>query len=369
MSLKKVLKTRALPIGIDLGTAVVKMAQMRKANGQLELLAAARADVPPDCQDNVGKRRDFLADRLRNILKEHGFKGRRCVLSIPAADTFVKHIRTAKMPPDELDKVLRLELEGKLPFNHNDAIIRHIVVGQVQGENEGQQEVIIIAISRKSAEAYLKMAHSGRLEVAALNVESCAILECFARLFQRDDDARRATLFLDLGQTYTQVVIAHGTKLVFARNLLFGADCIDKAVSEAMGMSMGETRILRRKVSDLTNESAADADRLYGAMSELLKSVVDEITKCLRYYESVFPSDPVERAIFLGGQARDRRLCQGIARQLNLPSQVGDPLAKIKRAEGASIVNEDGLDLLQAQPEWAVAVGLSLGAKNETQAA
>lgn len=365
----KVLKTRAMPIGIDLGTAVVKMAQMRNADGQLELLAAARADVPPDCRTDVGKRRDFLADRLRNILKEHGFKGRRCILSIPAADTFVKHIRTAKMPPDELDKALRWELEGKLPFNHNDAIVRHMVVGQVQGENDGQQEVIVIAISRQSAEAYLEMAHSGRLEVAALNVESCAILECFARLFRRADDVHKATLFLDLGQTYTQVVIAHGAKLVFARNLLFGADLIDKVVSKVLGMSVEEARSLRRKVSDLTDEAATDADRLYEAVSEPLKSVVDEITKCLRYYESVFPSNPVERAIFLGGQARDRRLCQGIARKLNLPSQVGDPLAKIKRAEGARIATEDGLDLRQAQPEWAVAVGLSLGAKNETQAA
>ena len=368
MSLK-VLKTRTMPVGIDLGTAVIKMAQMRNADDRLELLAAARTDVPPDCRDDAAKRRDFLAGNLRNILKTHGFKGRRCVLSISASDTFVQHIKTAKMPPEELDKTLRWELEGKLPFNHNDAIIRHMMVAQVQDGHESEQEVIVVAISRASAEAYLEMAHCGRLEVVALNVESCAILECFARLFRRADDAHRATLFLDLGRTYTQAVISHGSKLVFARNLLFGADQIDAAVSEAMGMPVEDVGPFRRKLVDLTGDAAADADRLYEAMNEPLKGVVDEITKCLRYYESVFPSNPVERAIFLGGQARDRRLCQGIARQLNLPSQVGDPLARIKHAENAGIEPDGELDLRQTQPEWAVAVGLSLGATEEARAA
>lgn len=362
-------KTRVRPIGIDLGTAVVKIAQMRDVAGQLELLAATRADIPPDCLADVEKRRDFLARRLRKILKEHGFKGRQCVLSIPAADTFVTHIRTAPMPPDELEKILRWQLEGKLPFNHNDAIIRHMVVGEVQGEKEGRQEVIVVAISRQSAEAYLAMADSGRLEVAAMNVESCAILQCFARLFSHADDAHKATLFLDLGRTYTQVVISQGTKLVFARNLLFDADRIDKVVAEALGLSVEEARSFRCQASDLTDEAAADADRLYEAMSESLKNVVDEITKCLRYYESMFPANPIVRAIFLGGQARDRRLCKGIARQIQIPSQVGDPLVKIKHAEGAGITPDDVLDLAKAQPEWVVAVGLSLGANKEAYAA
>ncbi|MCD4699092.1 MAG: hypothetical protein K8R91_00770, partial [Phycisphaerae bacterium] len=78
---------------------------------------------------------------------------------------------------------------------------------------------------------------------------------------------------------------------------------------------------------------------------------------------------PIERAIFLGGQARDKRLCKEIARRLRLPSQVGDPLVKIKQAKGAMIVPDDGPDLRKAQPEWVVAVGLSLGAKKEAYAA
>jgi Tfp pilus assembly PilM family ATPase len=67
----------------------------------------------------------------------------------------------------------------------------------------------------------------------------------------------------------------------------------------------------------------------------------------------------VERAIFVGGQAFDKPLCQALARRLNLPAQIGDPLVRIKRSKEAT--DRLNLDWRQPQPAWAVAVGLSLG--------
>jgi len=54
-------------------------------------------------------------------------------------------------------------------------------------------------------------------------------------------------------------------------------------------------------------------------------------------------------------------LCTSIASQLNLPAQVGDPMLGIHRPANAEIGT--GPDLRSPCPEWAVAIGLSLGAK------
>ena len=83
------------------------------------------------------------------------------------------------------------------------------------------------------------------------------------------------------------------------------------------------------------------------------------MTQCLRYYESVFRHRTVERAIFVGGQAYDKRLCQSLAQRLNVPAQIGDPLVRVKRSPGAGA--RLNFDWRQPQPAWAVAVGLSLG--------
>lgn len=356
----KVTKTRALPIGIDLGTAAVKIVQLRRLEGQLELGGAVCEEVPSDCRGDVRSRLDFLASQLHRLLKEDAFTGRRCVLSLPAEATFVQHVKTAKLAAEELAQSLRHELAGKAPFDPGEAIVRHVIAGETYNEGDSGQEVIVIAASRQTVEAYLELGRRSKLRIVALDVEPCAIVECFARLFRRSEDSARATLFLDLGQANTQVVIAHGAKLVFARNLSLGSHHVDEAVGARLGVSVEEAARTRKKMLDSVDE-AGGADRVYDCMREVMESIVGEITKCLRYYESVFPSKPVERAIFLGGQAADRRLCQGIAQRLNLPAQIGDPLARMQRANRTD--SDPGMDRRRPQPVWAVAVGLSIGAE------
>ena len=114
---------------------------------------------------------------------------------------------------------------------------------------------------------------------------------------------------------------------------------------------------MRKKLTTEEGASGAD-DTVFAHLDETIKEIADEMTQCLRYYESIFRHRSVERAIFVGGQAYDKRLCQAIAQKVNLPAQIGDPLVRIRRAKGATAGN---LDWRQPQPAWAVAVGLSLG--------
>jgi len=355
----KLLNTRTMPVGIDLGTGSVKLAQLRRADGELELSAVASSEVPFECRSDPRAKLAFLAQSLPGLLRSGGFSGRECVLSLPATETFVQHVKVANLPPDRLAGALRSELRGKSPFDPADAVIRHVVAGQTYGDGEVGLEVIVLAAARGVIEGYLSVARKAKLRVRALNVEPCAILECFARLFRREGDSKKVTLFLDLGRAVTQVVVAHGARLVFARNVPLGAEQVERAMGTILGMTEDQMRGARLAEA-LARAPEAEADRLYEALAPALSAMSEEISRCLRYYESVFTSRPVERVLFLGGQALDRRFCQRLAQGLNLPGQIGDPLARIKSSRTAA--EEGRLDRRHPQPAWAVAVGLSLGA-------
>jgi type IV pilus assembly protein PilM len=350
-----------LPIGIDLGTAYIKLAQMRQAGRELELVNASSAPVPPAVRNDRRKLLDYAGGEIRRMLSSGGFVGRKCILALPAALTYVQHVKAPRLGQAELHLALRDELAGKLPFNAADAVIRHIVVGEVYEKGAGL-EVIAVAAQRQAVDAHLEMAGRCRLEVVGINIEPCAILECFARLFRRQEDAARATAFLDLGQSNTQVVISHGARLVFARNLMVGASDLEQAASVELKIPPQEVAKLRQALGG-SIEPSEEAGQLLRAMQAALEPLVGQITQCLRYYESIFPSKGVERAVFLGGSAQDRRLCQHIAQQLNLPAQIGDPLARVRKgAAGAAGGVGQGLT-----PAYAVAVGLSLGSATPAQ--
>ena len=113
---------------------------------------------------------------------------------------------------------------------------------------------------------------------------------------------------------------------------------------------------MRRDLAARPQQTQA-AQELYRLLGPPLDELTQELNQCLRYYDSVFRNRNTERVIFLGGQAYDKRLCQAVAQRLALPAQIGDPLMRIPRTGGQSPGDEP------PQPDWAVAVGLSLGAE------
>lgn len=355
----QIIKARALPIGIDLGCSSVKIAQLQFTKDNLVLLAAGAAEIPPEHRKDPAQRLEFLCEEISQILATHGFKGRQCVLSLPAEDTFVQHIKMPKLDPDETARTLPAELQGKLPYPVGDAIVRHIVAGETYCDGQTKQEVIAVATAKSTMDAYLRMARRAKLNPIGVNVEACAIVECFSRLFRRSTDSARTILFVDLGAASTQAVLSQGENIAFARNLAMGANQLNEDIACRMGITAEQAQALRR---DLLKEDhdPAKTDDLYKLMDDRMDAIAGELTKCLRYYESVFRNQTIERAIFLGGGAYDKRLCQSIAQRLNLPAQIGDPFLQVKRVNGAGL--DIGLDLHCPQPNWAVAVGLSLGA-------
>ncbi len=283
----KLVKTKSLPIGVDFGTSKVKVAQLQMSQEGLELLAAGSIEISRDLMDDSCSRLKFIQSRLKNMLREHPFKGRECVFALPAGTTTVQHLKIAKVPAKQVPAAVNVELDGKLPYPVSQAIVRHIIVGDVFVDGQAMQEVIAICTAKDTLKTYLDIARNAGLDVCGVNVEPCAIVECFARLFKRKMDEERATLFIDIGTTSTQAVLTHGERIVFARNLLISGEDFTKAVAEGMNISTEEANALRREVLH-EHASGEQTEKAYSLLDAPASSLADELTQCLRYYESVF---------------------------------------------------------------------------------
>ena len=101
------------------------------------------------------------------------------------------------------------------------------------------------------------------------------------------------------------------------------------------------------------------AKQVEAACKDPLGRLIEELELCRRYYEATFPKNPIDRLVFIGGEARQKSLCQQIARRMGLAAQVGDPMVRLNKNSDMGI--DCGIDRRQPQPGWAVAIGLSMG--------
>jgi hypothetical protein len=94
-----------------------------------------------------------------------------------------------------------------------------------------------------------------------------------------------------------------------------------------------------------------------------------EITSCKRQFNMMYRNAQIERLIFLSGQAVNKNVCATIARQLEMPAQVGDCLAAVEIAKSCRLSREvenskentgGQIDRRDCPDNWAVTFGLSL---------
>ena len=386
-----------LPIGVDLGSASVTLAQVRlvdRSARDFRLIAAAVAKTPgfeenivsgPSAQ-NADRRRRFA--EVQEILSHDHFKGRKCIIALPARDCFVQHLsvpRECLEDPKDIRAAIDWELQDKSEMffgrqiDVKETVVQYLMTGhEIYEDGLSKEEVITFGVSRDITSQYLQMAHDAKIKIVGLNVESCAILECFSRLLRRSADKDNSYMFVDLGVTSTQIVISRGPNMVFARNLASTVppaaeddhdDRDDREDRESDGpgveVSMGADQPATRVVFESQNDQQVDC----------LAALTAEISQCLDYCESVGGNRNIDRVVFTGGGAYNKGACNELAVRLGLSGQIGNPLLGIKDVNLASLP-EDTTETTANQtkpgmprcPDWAVAVGLSVGDSVEAAA-
>ena len=352
-------RRKVLPIGIDLGSKVVKLAQLRVRGHQVEMAAAGAAELPAAGQGGELSRPEALTRGIRALVKANPFKGRQCVISLPAQDTLLRHVKVPKVGPDRFAQELRVASEREFSCHWEDMVVRYEVVGETVADGEIRQEVLVIAAGRRELAGYLTAAESAGLEVTAVNVEASAVVECYQRILRQAKDSPHAVVFVDLGAGSTKVVLSRAGRIIFARNLVIGGGHLDQALADGSGASVEEAHRLRLECGSGAAEKAV-VERTYELLGPQIDDIAGQVNQCLRYCQSVFKGLEAETAVFIGGAAQDRRLCQEIAKRLGLPAKMGDPLVGLARAgRGAS---EATLPGGKDRPDLSIAVGLSLGA-------
>lgn len=389
-------------VAVDLGGQTLKVLQLSQGDSP-QLQAAGCVQTPPELVNDINKRLDFQFEQLPGLLKAAGVKAKRTVCAIPCAQMLCKHVQIAPEGKQTMGEAARLAVALQLGCDPSALAMREVVV-EGTSVGGGKTEVIAQATAANMIARLMSGLRGAKLEPVGMKSEFEAILNAFRPVGKRDAEEDITSLYLDIGSTMTKVCLGHGQKLVFAKAIALGGRFLDAVVAKQSGCSITEARALRLSLNQLTRQApapvlagdaggmavlaaamrkeqaeggvavaqprttptdavsvlASHAERTRSSvdLTEQLRALTDEIALCVRYYETLFPGRKVQRTIFVGGESRHVALCQHIARVLKTPAHAADPLARVARTGSEATV---GVDMSQAQPGWAVPMGLLMG--------
>lgn len=403
------------PIAIDFGSSSIKLLQIG-AGDRPPLVAAAEIAIPDAIRGDADRLSSYYAEALPKFLRDGKFKGKRAVMAVPSSQTLLQHMQIGEGDADR-DQAVKNQLMTQMGVAPDGVVVRSMEVCPVHRNGQSQKEMICFAISRETVMQYVELLTKSKLEVVGVHTDTLAMIRSFDHVARRGEDASVTTLYIDMGYGGTRVAITHGQQLMFARYIQIGGKHFDQLIANAVkcdiasarahrlslpggltrGPSAGEMEpiaVLNAAVAKAGGatatavKSSASAqgrtitvtvtvDRRVGIVppelnypvkpgdghrkavnvdiSEPLDTITDEVSMCLRYHQGLFGDRKIDRAIFVGGEARQGWLCQHVVKVLRVSAQMGDPLARLDMSRPPYT---PGLNLGQPQPGWAVACGL-----------
>ena len=312
-------KKNVFPIGIDLGSGYLKMAQIRKDDRCLSLHAASIEQMPEDLEHGTAEWQRWIARKLGALVTKGKFAGKEAITVMPPEDMFIEQFQIPRMPEKQVEEAVLAKVADKLPFDSKNAMIK-----QVLSENKGNGEfdVLIMAAERQKVDRHLAIYEKAGLTIKGIGVWPIACINTYVNFFgRRQADSGMVALLIEIGVSHTNIIICRHDKLLFARVIQIGF----KQISQ-------------------------------GQMTQRL---ISEIDACVRYFESNSGHSKVQRMVFFSDKNVNRSICEKIAdlaKAMQIPAQIGDVLAAI----GIGANEKIAIDRRGPQLNWAMAFGLSL---------
>ncbi len=311
------LKKQSSSIGLDISDDIVKIAQLNTDGSEVVLAAGGSENRPENIERGSAGWQRWAIGAIHNVLENSKFNGKNAVACLPARDIYIDYARVAgnnNMPGEKLNELIFSRIKGKLPFDAADAIIKYVPAAD--------DNVIVLATERQKIEIHLAIYERVPLSVKSIAVWPLALTSCYVKFFgRRSTDLESIVMLADVGPERVNVVICRHKNLLFARSLDFGLDQLN-----------GE-----------------DGSRL-----------ALELNACRRSFGSMYRSGQIERMIFLSGNAVNKEAFAKVAKQLELPAQMGNCLAaaKIENPWNCKV------EIRGCRESWATTFGLSLSEEN-----
>ncbi len=114
-----VLTKKVCPIGVDLGSSYLRMAQLGSNGHGLYLHGVGCEKKPEDIESGSSDWQKWAVKTIKRLIRRGGFKGKKAITALPSRDVFIDQIRIPRMPADKVGEAVIANVKQKLPFDTN----------------------------------------------------------------------------------------------------------------------------------------------------------------------------------------------------------------------------------------------------------
>ena len=344
-------------IGVDVGSSVIKVVQLRAKEGKAVLETYGALFLGPYADLDMGEvtslPEDKLSSALSNLLKETDITSRSAAFAIPASASLIFVLEfPSTISRSKLPSVIPTEARKYVPVPISEVSLDWFVVPEQEEFYEEtakpkakKTEVLVVAIPNDTISKYREIMKGAELESSYFEHETFAsIRSSFGR------EMAPLALF-DFGASRVKIsIVERGIVKVF-HTINRGSRDISRALSNALEIPFDQAE---KRKKEIGLSGTGEEQNITNTIRSSIDYIFSEADSIILQYEKKY-SKIVSKIVLSGGGS----LLSGFLEEAkeNFRSDVvfSDPFGKVQSPEFLTPTLET------IGPQFAVAVGLALG--------
>jgi len=221
-------------IGMTIRENSVSAAQIYATSSSTQVERIVEAPIPPGAPNRYNERASHVIKTLLQSVARYD----QIRISIPSTIATFKELTLPFLDPDKIRMVIEYEVEAKLPFSINEAIIDFVITKKNTEEKTSQ--VLVAAVRKQDLQNIFDMYTLADIDPDTITVDLFALYGFYLQIPEYKN-LPHATSIIDIGATNTSVAFLVDGQMRLVRTISKGLQTIAQHVAEDTGTPLAQT--------------------------------------------------------------------------------------------------------------------------------
>jgi type IV pilus assembly protein PilM len=262
-----------------------------------------------------------VVSTIVHLFQKYHIKTKNVALALTGSSVSIKKIAVPRVPADELADMVRWEADQYLPFDSAEAYIDfQLLPSPSQGNT---LNLLLIGAKKERVQALIKVAKQAGLKPVIIDSSALALenqCEVNYRAYEHD-----VVALVDIGASIITVNILENGSTIFVSSALGGGNDLSQAIQDEFNINQEQADRIKhgKQLIDV------DIARLRKIVQQASEQIVAQIEHLFSCFSASHPGKVVSQVLLSGGGALLRGFPGFIARRLNRPVEIANPLKEV----------------------------------------
>ncbi len=322
-------------LGVDVGSASLKVVQLRKEKGKAILETYGEIALGPYAGTEIGRATklnpDKLAEALKDLMKEASVSSYDSAVSIPMRSSMVSIIKLPEMPSKQLGQMVPIESRKYIPVPISEVALDWFVVPKIDGDEpviaenvDGKRvpmlEVLTVAIHNDVLTTFSSFVSIAGLHATFFEVEMFSTI----RSVVDPTENNSPIMIFDMGSSATKLYIVERGVVRESHVVNKGSQDITLNISKSLNVNIEYAEKLKRNFG---NNNSEQDQKIKEVIDLTLSPIFSQTNATLLNYGRKY-NKVVSKIILVGGGCLLNGLLEKANEKIGIKIEAGNPFER-----------------------------------------